>query len=152
MLQNNNVIVLFFSLCLLMALYQRLKCYEGICIDLKLTAYNCVALVYSLLQTVYFIFIPLAPQDCLKLPLWCTVGELLKRATLHSCYSRCTATDRLSENLYFVPAKVITELPLLGTLPFACALMTSFMTACLSITQQVCKFLINTVFSLGFHH
>lgn len=40
------------------------------------------------------------------------------------------------ESLFSLTA--ITELLLLGILPFACALMTLSMTACLSITQQVC--------------
>lgn len=40
------------------------------------------------------------------------------------------------ESLFSLTA--ITELLLLDILPFACALMTLSMTACLSITQQVC--------------
>lgn len=80
------------SLGSLMAFHQWLKCCIDTCMDRKLTASNCNALLYSLLQTVYFIYTPPAPQDCQRLPLWCTVGKLFtKRATLQSCYNCCTA-------------------------------------------------------------
>lgn len=44
----------------------------------------------------------------------------------------------MSENLSCLLITVTTESLLLGIMPFACALMTSSMTVCLSITQQVC--------------
>lgn len=56
----------------------------------------------------------------------------------------------MSENFFCVSTTVTTESLLSGILPFACALMTSSMTACLSITQRVCdgglQLLMNTVF------
>lgn len=152
---NNNSVYIFFSGILWVHWWHSSSDWnENTCMDIKLIVYKCNALMYSLLQTVYFIFTPPAPQDCQRLPLWYTVGKLLtKRSTLQSC-SCCTANNGLSENLSCVPTTVTTESLLLGILPFACALMTSSMTACLSITPQVCvgrlQLLINTVFHFRF--
>lgn len=153
---NNNSVYIFFSGILWVHWWHSSSDWnENTGMDIKLIVYECNALMYSLLQTVYFIFTPPAPQDCQRLPLWYTVGKLLtKRSTLQSCCRCCTANDGLSENLSCVPTTVTTESLLSGILPFACALMTSSMTACLSITPQVCdgrlQLFINTVFHFRF--
>lgn len=64
--------------------------------DLKFAAYNLTALLFCLLQIVFFIFTPPAPRDCRRLQLWYTVGMWLSESrTLQSCYSCCTNDDRL---------------------------------------------------------
>lgn len=98
-------------------------------------------MLYSIiLQTAYFIFTPRGPQDCLRLPLLFTVGMFSWRITTkrkkNHLSSKLMHVMFIWESLFSLTA--ITELLLLGILPFACALMTLSMTACLSITQQVC--------------
>lgn len=86
--------------------------------------------LFSLLQTVYFIFTPRAPQGCQRLPLWYTVGKLPTKKTHSavivaaqpiniSCYdnqqllsNRCFWVFRLSNATWWHHLQLLASLSL----------------------------------------